>query len=60
MHGELDAMHMFELHTKLVHKKEMSWSELENMLPFEKDAYLNILINEIEEEVKRAKANNSG
>lgn len=57
MHGELDTMHMFDLHTKLVHKKEITWSELENMLPFEKEAYINTLLKTLEEESQTSKPN---
>lgn len=53
MHGENDAFHMFNLHTKLVHNKEILWSELENMIPFQKEAYINILISTIKEENKQ-------
>ena len=56
MHGPLDAMHMFELHTKLVHKKEITWDELENMLPFVKEAYINTLLKTIEEENQSKKS----
>lgn len=55
MHGELDAMHMFDLHTKLVHKKEITWSELENMIPFEKEAYINTLLKTLEDEANAKK-----
>lgn len=57
MHGDMDALHMLDLHTKLTHKKEISWSELESMLPFEKDAYINILIKTLENENDTKKAN---
>jgi hypothetical protein len=52
MHGAEDAFHMFELHTKLVHKKEISWTELENMIPFEKQIYIEMLLNIINDEKK--------
>lgn len=50
MHGEDDAFHMFKLHTKLVHNKEMLWSELEGMIPLEKEAFINFLLAAIKEE----------
>lgn len=53
MHGEDDAFHMFNLHTKLVHNKEIQWSELENMIPFQKEAYINILVSTIKEETNQ-------
>lgn len=56
MHGPMDAMHMFELHTKLVHKKEITWTELENMIPFEKEAYISILLKTLEEDIKKSTA----
>jgi len=43
---------MFELHAKLVHKKEISWTELENMIPFEKSIYIEMLINMLKEDNK--------
>lgn len=54
MHGEDDAFHMFNLHTKLVHNKEILWSELENMIPFQKEAYINILVTTIKQESKQS------
>jgi hypothetical protein len=54
MHGEDDAFHMFNLHTKLVHNKEIQWSELENMIPFQKEAYINILVSTIKEETNQS------
>ncbi len=46
MHGESDAFHMLKLHSMLVVNKDISFSELENMIPFEREAFLTILIEE--------------
>lgn len=46
MHGERDAFHMLKLHTMLVVNKDISLAELENMLPFEREAFLTLLIEE--------------
>lgn len=47
MHGETDAFHMLDMHTKLVLRKEIGWTELKSMLPFEKEAFINILLKEL-------------
>lgn len=60
MHGEDDAFHMFNLHTKLVHNKEIQWSELENMIPFQKEAYINILVSTIKEETNQSDKSSLG
>ena len=46
MHGEADAFHMLKLHSMLVVNKDISFTELENMIPFEREAFLTILIEE--------------
>lgn len=46
MHGESDAFHMLKLHSMLVVNKDISITELENMIPFEREAFLTILIEE--------------
>ena len=46
MHGESDAFHMLKLHSMLVVNKDISITELENMIPFEREAFLTILIED--------------
>lgn len=52
MHGESDAYHMLDLHTKLVLRKDIGWEEIKSMLPFEKDAFINILLKNLAEKKK--------
>jgi hypothetical protein len=44
MHGETDAFHMLRLHSMLVVNKDIALSELENMIPFQREAFLTILL----------------
>lgn len=46
MHGETDAYHMLRLHSTLAVNKDMTISELEKMIPFEREAFLTVLIEE--------------
>lgn len=50
MHGEMDAHAMFDLHTKITMRKEISWTELNDMTPFEKTIYIGNLLNTIKEQ----------
>lgn len=52
MHGESDATHMLDLHTKMVLRKDIGWDEIKSMLPFEKDAFINILLKTLAEKKK--------
>lgn len=40
-----------------MHYHKWSISELENMIPWEKDIYVSMLLNELESEKEKARAN---
>ena len=53
MHDSLK--NMFETNFALMQHHKYSLTELENMIPWERDIYVNLLINHIQEQEKRMK-----
>ena len=46
---------MFKTNFALMQHHKYSLTELENMIPWERDIYVNLLINHIQEQEKRMK-----
>lgn len=46
---------LYQLNFALVQHHKYSLSELENMMPFERDIYVNLLVNYLEEQQERMK-----
>jgi len=53
MHDSLE--NMFKTNFALMQHHKYSLTELENMIPWERDIYVNLLINHIQEQEKRMK-----
>ena len=53
MHDSLK--NMFETNFALMQHHKYSLTELENMIPWERDIYVNLLINHIQEQEKKMK-----
>ncbi len=54
MHDSL--MNMFKVNFALMQHHKYSLTELENMIPWERDVYVNLLLAHLQEEEKRQKA----
>jgi len=53
MHESL--ANLYELNFALMQHHKYSLTELENMIPFERDIYVNFLMQHLEEEAERMK-----
>ena len=53
MHDSLE--NLFKTNFALMQHHKYSLTELENMIPWERDIYVNLLINHIQEQEKRMK-----
>jgi len=53
MHDSLE--NMFKTNFALMQHHKYSLTELENMIPWERDIYVNLLINHIQEQEKKMK-----
>ena len=51
--SRIDLKHYFETFFSMVQHHSYSLTELENMLPWERDVYVGLLINHLEEENQR-------
>ena len=54
MHDSL--MNMYKVNFALMQHHKYSLTELENMIPWERDVYVNLLLAHLQEEEKRQKA----
>jgi len=54
MHDSL--MNMFKVNFALMQHHKYSLTELENMIPWERDVYVNLLLAHLQEEERRQKA----
>jgi len=57
MHDSLE--NMYKTNFALMQHHKYSLTELENMIPWERDVYVNLLIAHIQEEERRQKADES-
>jgi len=48
----------YQTNFDLIHKHKYSLTELENMIPWERDIYINLLIQHIKEENEKIKLRN--
>jgi len=53
-------MNMYNTNFSLMQHHKYSLSELENMIPWEREIYLSLLVNYIQEENERIKNQNRG
>jgi hypothetical protein len=56
MHDNL--MNMYKVNFALMQHHKYSLTELEDMIPWERDVYVNLLIAHLQEEERRQKAQN--
>ena len=56
----MDLMNYYELNFSLMQFHKYSLTEIENMMPWERDIYLALLKQHIEEENEKARAANRG
>jgi hypothetical protein len=54
-----NLINIYKVNFDMVQHHKYSLSELENMIPWEREIYVNMLINHIEEENERVKQENS-
>lgn len=54
--GHDDLLEFYKLNFSLMQYHKYSLTELENMIPFERDIYVGLLLNHLEEERRRIEA----
>ena len=58
--AHLSAESYYELTFSLIQYHKYSLTEIENMMPWERDIYVQLLKNHLEEEEQKAKARQNG
>jgi hypothetical protein len=56
----MDLENYFKLNFALIQYHKYSWSEIENMMPWERDIYVFLLKQHLEEEELKAKQRSNG